>query len=108
MPSPANTVVVGLVVVQKVAKSSHPNISCDENTDCIVDLLGLKVVIEKEQHLGHGKDITTISFLLTDTDTSMTKLNNILSLLEWKGDQGRPASTLSILQFGYDSAARGT
>ena len=50
----ANAVVPRLVVVGEVAKARHPDVAGDEDTDCVVELTRLKVVVQQEQHLLTG------------------------------------------------------
>lgn len=42
------------VVVSEVPKASHPDIASNKDPDCIVHFLGLKVVVQQEQHLHKG------------------------------------------------------
>lgn len=50
--------VPGLVVVGEVAKARHPDITCDEDPDCIVHLFCLKVMIQQEENLQTQTDMT--------------------------------------------------
>ncbi len=43
--------VPSLVIVGEVAKACHPDITCDKDSDCIVHLFCLKVVIQQEENL---------------------------------------------------------
>ena len=48
---PRESKIACLVVVGEVPKASHPDIARYEDSDGIVNLLGLKVVIQQEQDL---------------------------------------------------------
>lgn len=49
--APDDRKVIGLVVIQKVAEASHPDIGCDEHSDCVVHLRCRKVMVQQKQHL---------------------------------------------------------
>lgn len=49
--------VPGLVVVGEVAEASHPDVPCNEDSDCIVHLFCLKVVIQQEENLQTQTDM---------------------------------------------------
>ena len=48
---PAKAEVLGLVIVEKIAIACHPHISGNEDTDGIVYLPGLKVMVQQKKHL---------------------------------------------------------
>ena len=42
------------VVVSEVTKASHPDVARNEDPDCVVHFLGLKIVVQQEQNLHKG------------------------------------------------------
>lgn len=49
--SPGEGKIACFVVVGEVAKASHPDIACNEDSDGIVHLLGLKIMVQQKQDL---------------------------------------------------------